>query len=114
MEQIKFLKNGKLVKGTLLTKAVGLRFNEASKTLKVGEAVDVREIHVDGFENVLGVFNENGQIGNILANKTFEEEDFERRGGKVFTNVELIDDYKDLKFRVKSFNKFGAVLTASF
>lgn len=111
VKQLKFLKNGT---GVILTKAVGLRFNEASKTLEVGEPVTVREIHVDGFENVLGVFNKNGKIGNILANKTFEEREFELRGGKVFTNVDLINDYENLKFRVKSFNKFSAVLTASF
>lgn len=114
VKQLKFLKNGALVTGNILTKAVGLRFNEASKTLKVGEEVTIKEINVPGFENVLGVFNENGQIGNIIANKGFEEVDFENRGGKVFTNVELINDYKDLRFKVKSFNRFGAVLTASF
>ena len=69
--QMKFLSNGKMVTGgQTLSKIVGLRFHEASSTLKIGENVEVKPVEVKGFKNVLGVFNKNGQVGNIISKKT--------------------------------------------
>ena len=115
MVQMKFL-GGKLVgeNETVFTKAVGLRFNKASETLKVGEVVQVKPVEVTGFKNVLGVFNSEGQVGNVLSNKGLEELEFEMTGGKVFTNHELVKNLNGLTFRVKSVGQFGAVLTVSF
>ena len=114
MAQMRFLNNGKMTDEHLLTKVVGLRFNPASSTLKAGQTVEVRPVEVEGFKNVLGVFNIHGKVGNIISKKTLEEIEFETHGGKVFTNHELVKDVKDLTFKVKSVGKFGAVLTASF
>lgn len=114
MVQVRFLNSGKLVGETLVTKAVGLKFNEASKTLKAGQTVEVKPVEVEGYKNVLGVFNVHGKVGNVLSVKTLEELEFEAHGGKVFTNHELVKDVKDLTFKVKSVGEFGAVLTASF
>ena len=115
MVQMKFLGN-KLVSEneTVFTKVVGLRFNPASETLEVGQTVQVKPVKVEGFSNVLGVFNTNGQVGNVLSNKGFEELEFEAKGGKVFTNHQLAKNLNGLTFRVKSVGQFGAVLTVSF
>lgn len=115
MSQMRFLNNGNVVNEELLTKIVGIQFHEASQTLKVGQIISVRPIEVEGFRNVLGCFNSNGeQVGNIIANKGISELEFEAFGGKVFRNVDLINDVEHLTFRVKRVGRFGAVLTASF
>ena len=113
-KQSRFLTNGTLIKDKMITKCVGLRFNEASHTLEKGQKVTVRPIEVQGYKDVLGVFNRNGQVGNIIATKTYNEIEYEARGGKVYTNKELIKDLDRLSFEVKSVGKYGAVLTASF
>lgn len=112
--QMKFMSNGKMIEEVIMTKVVGLRFNPAGKTLKVGQKVSVQPVEVEGFEKVLQVSNNNGVVGNILSNKGLEELEFEAFGGKVFTNFELHSEVNELTFRVKSVGKFGAVLTASF
>ncbi len=115
MVQMKFLGNGMVSENeTVFTKVVGLRFNEASETLRVGQTVKVKPVEVTGFKNVLGVFNSEGQVGNVLSNKGLEELEFELTGGKVFTNHELVKNLNGLTFRVKSVGQFGAVLTVSF
>lgn len=111
--QVKFLTNGQMVTGKTFTKVVGLRFNEASSTLKVGETVEVKPVEVKGFKNVLGVFNQNGQVGNIIARKTESEILFELKGGKVLTNHQLVGGLNGVTFKVKGVNKFNAVLTVS-
>lgn len=114
MTQMKFLSNGKMVsESKTFTKVVGLRFNEASSTLKVGQKVEVRPVKVEGLENVLGVFNEVGKVGNIIARKTEEELLFELKGGKVLTNHQLVGGLTGVTFKVKGVNKFNAVLTVS-
>ena len=91
--QMKFLSNGKMVTGgQTLSKIVGLRFYEASSTLKVGQTVEVRPVEVKGFKNVLGVFNSKGQVLN---------------------NHQLTGGLNGLTFKVKSINEYGAVLTVS-
>lgn len=96
-----------------LSKIVGLRFYEASSTLKVGQTVEVRPVEVKGFKNVLGVFNSKGQVGNIITRKTEEELLFELKGGKVLTNHQLVGGLTGVTFKVKGVNKFNAVLTVS-
>lgn len=114
MVQMKFLSNGKMVTGVqTFTKVVGLRFNPFSATLKVGQTVEVRPVEVKGFKNVLGVFNEFGQVGNVLCNKTEEELEFETTGGKVLTNHQLVGGLTGVTFTVKSVGQFDAVLTVS-
>ena len=112
--QQRFLTNGQVVNEKLITKVVGLRFNEASQTLKKGQRVSVKPITQKGYVNVLGVFNQHGQVGNILANKTIEEYEYEMRGGKVYTNTKLKGNLEALTFTVKKVNRYNAVLTASF
>ena len=114
MKQSRFLTNGTLIKEQLLTKCVGLRYNEASKTLKKGQRVQVRPVEIEGYTDVLGVFNQHGQVGHILATKTRMELEYELGGGKVYTNKELIGNLEHLDFTVKSVGKYGAVLTATF
>lgn len=113
--QMKFLSNGQIVSGSkTLTKIVGLRFYEASETLKVGQTVEVKPIEVKGFKNVLGVFNQNGQVGNIISKKTENELIYEAtRKGKVLNNHQLTGGLAGLTFKVKSIGKYGAVLTVS-
>ena len=112
--QMKFLSNGQMVTGgQTFTKVVGLRFNPFSATLKVGQTVEVRPVEVEGFKNVLGVFNEFGKVGNVLSNKTEEELEFELTGGKVLTNHQLVGGLTGVTFTVKSVGQFGAVLTVS-
>lgn len=114
MTQMKFLSNGKMVsESKTLSKIVGLRFYEASSTLKVGQTVEVRPVEVKGFKNVLGVFNSKGQVGNIITRKTEEELLFELKGGKVLTNHQLVGGLTGVTFKVKGVNKFNAVLTVS-
>ena len=47
MVQVRFLNSGKLVGETLVTKAVGLKFNEASKTLKAGQTKKLKLLNTD-------------------------------------------------------------------
>lgn len=114
MVQMKFLSNGKMVTGgQTFTKVVGLRFNPFSATLKTGQTVQVKPVEVEGFENVLGVFNEFGKVGNVLSNKGFEEFEFEATGGEVLTNHQLVGGLTGVTFTVKSVGQFDAVLTVS-
>ena len=112
---MKFLSNGKMVTGgQTLSKIVGLRFYEASETLKVGQTVEVRPIEVKGYKNVLGVFNQNGQVGNIISKKTEEELIYEvTKKGQVLNNHQLAGGLTGVTFKVKSVGKYGAVLTVS-
>lgn len=115
MTQMKFLSNGKIVsESKTLSKIVGLRFYEASSTLKVGQTVEVRPVEVKGFKNVLGVFNSKGQVGNIISKKTENELIYEAtRKGQVLNNHQLANGLNGLTFKVKSIGKYGAVLTVS-
>lgn len=113
--QMRFLSNGKMVTGEkVLSKIVGLRFHEASSTLKVGQTVEVKPVEVKGFKNVLGVFNENGQVGNIISKKGQEELIYEvTKKGQVLNNHQLAGGLNGLTFKVKSISEYGAVLTVS-
>ena len=113
--QMKFLSNGKMVTGgQTLSKIVGLRFYEASKNLKVGQTVEVRPIEVENFKNVLGVFTSEGQVGNIISKKGYNELIYETtKKGQVLNNHQLTGGLNGLTFKVKSINEYGAVLTVS-
>ena len=113
--QMRFLSNGKLLTGEkVLSKIVGLRFYEMSSTLRVGQTVQVRPVEVKGFKNVLGVFNEFGQVGNIISKKTENELIYEvTKKGQILNNHQLAGGLNGLTFKVKSINEYGGVLTVS-
>ena len=74
--QMKFLSNGQIVSGSkTLTKIVGLRFYEASETLKVGQTVEVKE----GMRSNSFVAD---ALESFVSFKDFVEVDKENRKGK--------------------------------